>query len=102
MPDTRETCGRCGKQWGVTTEPRADVLCTDCASTPRPPEGEVRISHDGVTVVCLGGDRYLRWKVIGSDASDTVMAGWRADCHVLDYQRIGNVYDLKEAVRDAH
>lgn len=89
-----ETCADCGKTWGVSTAPRDQVLCTGCSSTPRLPEGEVRVSPKGVTAVCLGGDRYLRWKVIGVDPDAIGLHGWRADRHVADWRRLGNVGDL--------
>lgn len=89
-----EKCRQCGKAWGVTTEPRDDVPCSDCAHTPRLPEGEVRRSPDGTTAVCLGGDYYTRWKVVGEDPHRIVTYGWRADLDVVGWQRLGNVYDL--------
>jgi hypothetical protein len=101
----REECRKCGKTWGVTMTPREDVICSDCSHTPRLPEGEVRRDDDGTIVVCLGGDAYLRWQVIGGDAylrwqvigedpHRISMHGWRADHHVVDCERIGNVHDL--------
>lgn len=30
-----ETCRDCGKRWGVTETPRADIQCSDCAR-PKP------------------------------------------------------------------
>lgn len=62
----------------------------------KPPAGEVYRSPDGkLTAVCLGTDRYLRWKLIGP-ADPLVNNGWRADDHVIDegWQRMGSVFDL--------
>lgn len=58
----------------------------------KPPAGQVRQDTDGTVAVCLGGDNYLRWKVIGPDPEGN--HGWRADQHVEDWQIKGNVYDL--------
>lgn len=91
----RETCSRCGKTWGVNAEPREDVLCSECARTPKLPEGEVRTDIDGTMAVCLGGSHAFRWKVIGEDPHGIVMHGWRADWHVIGWAVLGNVRDLK-------
>ena len=29
-----ETCKHCGKTWGVTMTPRADIRCSDCLRRP--------------------------------------------------------------------
>jgi len=93
-----EVCRRCGKTWGVTTsEPRETVLCSECAKTPRLPEGEVRISEEGIKAVCLGGDRGLRWKVIGFDPHGIVRYGWRYDWDVIGWAVLGNISDLRGA-----
>ena len=97
MSADREECRKCGKTWGVTMTPREDVICSDCSHIPRLPEGEVRREADGTLIVCLGGDAWLRWKVIGEDPHRITMHGWRADSHVVDCERIGNIHDLMPA-----
>lgn len=94
-----ETCTKCGKTWGVTIEPRDPIVCTECQRVPKPPEGEVRRNLDGVVAVCLGGGRYLRWKVIGEDPEHW-LHGWRADSDVLNWAVLGNVHDLAPAPSD--
>lgn len=62
----------------------------------KPDEGEVYRSPDGSMVaVCLGGERYLRWKLLGG-ADPLMNNGWRADSQVVDagWARMGNVYEL--------
>jgi hypothetical protein len=90
-----ERCKQCGKEWAVSTpDARTDVLCSECSSLPRLPEGEVRRDPNGVTAVCLGGDRYLRWKVIGEDPDRIVTHGWRCDGQVQSWAVQGHVYEL--------
>ena len=86
---------QCGKEWAVSTpDARTDVLCREGSSVPRLPEGEVRSDTRGTIAVCLGGDRYLRWKVIGEDSDCIVTHGWRSDGQVQSWTVQGNVHEL--------
>lgn len=66
-------------------------------TAPKPPAGQVRRDEAGTTFVCLGSDRYLRWKVIGPDPENN--HGWRADQHVEHCRVVGNVSDLETKER---
>lgn len=90
-----EVCKNCGHEWGVTTTPRENVLCSACVHAPRLPEGEVRTGPGGVLAVCVGAPWDLRWHVVGVDPHGA--HGWRYDHQVADWRVIGNIHNLDRA-----